>query len=434
MRQPIKLIQKKGKVHRDGTSPIFLQYCFSAQKRVLITTGIAVPPIYWNSKTSTISTSLPVEHGDLASLGATLREYLRKAENIIDYALKRNLASPMYFLKRNFKLPDTWGLDQLNDSKRSQDVFYQIDQYIRDKMGLVQPSTLTVIRSMKKHLATFEDHLGYTITFDRIDTLFYEQFVKFLTYDIPLIRCHKMTKGLMVNSIGKTIKHLKCFLKDRMAKKIIPFTDLSAFKGMEEEVDGVYLDWNELSRIYHLDLSKQPRLEKYRDIFLIGCLTGFRFSDYSNLQFDEYRDGMLYVVQKKTSSPVVVPLREEAKQLFVDKYNMRIPRVSNVKFNKYVKEVVRLAGIRTPIKITHKKGTMLLVETRPKYAWVSSHTCRRSFCTNEYLDGTPVEFIMAISGHKSEKAFRRYIKADNIKKATMIKELWDKSLKFTKPA
>ena len=60
-----------------------------------------------------------------------------------------------------------------------------------------------------------------------------------------------------------------------------------------------------------------------------------------------------------------------------------------------------------------------------KYAWVSSHTARRSFCTNEYLSGTPCDLIMAISGHKTEKAFKNYIKADTTKKASMVKKLWD---------
>ena len=62
---------------------------------------------------------------------------------------------------------------------------------------------------------------------------------------------------------------------------------------------------------------------------------------------------------------------------------------------------------------------------KPKYAWVMSHTCRRSFCTNEFFDGTPVTLIMAISGHKTEKAFRKYIKADALQKAQMIKKIWE---------
>ena len=77
------------------------------------------------------------------------------------------------------------------------------------------------------------------------------------------------------------------------------------------------------------------------------------------------------------------------------------------------------------IKVTHKHGNKTVDEIRPKYDWIMSHTCRRSFCTNEFLDGTPIQLIMAISGHKTEKAFRRYIKADQIQKAFMIKKIWD---------
>ena len=94
---------------------------------------------------------------------------------------------------------------------------------------------------------------------------------------------------------------------------------------------------------------------------------------------------------------------------------MQIPRVSLVNFNYYIKEVVKLTSIDQPIVITHKRGNKIIEETRPKYVWVSSHTARRSFCTNE----------MASSGHRSEKAFKKYIKADTIKKASMIKKLWD---------
>jgi integrase len=425
MRQPIKLIIKKCKVRKDGTSMIFLQYCYSAQRRVLIATGTSIPECYWNKRTSCISQRLPSEYGNVDAMETALREKLRRAESIIDYAVRKTHTCPMRFLNRNFPLADSLKLEQMDDSNRHQDVFYQLDQYIRDKTGLVQPATLTVIRSMKKHLASFETYLGYSITFDVIDAKFYEQFVRYLTYEIPLLRKCQPTKGLMVNTIGKTIRQLKAFLKDRMTKKIIPLIDLGAFKGMEEEVDGVFLDWNELSKVYHMYLSTQPQLVKYRDIFIVGCLTGFRFSDYSSLQYDEFRNGMLHVIQKKTLAPVVVPLRAEAKAILIDKYGMRIPKISHVKFNKYVKEIVRLAGIREPVKMTHKKGTMLVEEIRPKYAWVSSHTCRRSFCTNEYLAGTPIELIMAVSGHKSAKSFRRYIKADGMKKAAMIKEIWD---------
>ena len=63
-------------------------------------------------------------------------------------------------------------------------------------------------------------------------------------------------------------------------------------------------------------------------------------------------------------------------------------------------------------------------EIRSKYAWMMSHSCRCSFCTNEFLDATPVILIMVISSHKTKKAFQKYTKADALQKAQMIHKIW----------
>ena len=422
MRQPIKLIVRKGKVRNDGTALISLQYCYSAEQRVVLSTGIGIPLQFWNRKTRKISKDLPPAYGNVEQLEISISKKLQKAEDMVTYALKQRNTCPMKFLKENFLLQENWKLEQMSDSKKNLDVYDNIDDYIKSKQSTVKHCTINVINAMKAHLKSFEHYRKEPVTFDSFDVHFYEEFVKYLTYDIPQLRRKDVIKGLKVNSVGKTIKHLKSFLKDRMRKKIIPYMDLGAYKVMEEEVDAVYLSWQELSLIYHLDLSANTNLEKYRDLFVLGCLTGFRFSDYSDFKPEEIRGGMN---QSKTLSTVVVPLRTDAKKILIDKYNMQMPQVSNPNFNYYIKEVVRLAGIDERIKITHKRGNKIIEETRPKYAWIMSHTCRRSFCTNEFLDGTPTNLIMAISGHKTEKAFRRYIKADKVQKANMIKKLWD---------
>ncbi len=219
-------------------------------------------------------------------------------------------------------------MEQVGYAYNKLNVFYQIDDYIRSKSGLVNESTLVAIRNAKKHLLSYQEYKKESITFDGFGARFYERFIKYLTCDFPLVRRNHLVKGLKVNTICKTIKLLKTFLRDRMSQKIIPFSDLSFLKGMGEEVDNVYLSWDELSRIYHLDLSATPFLTKFRDLLILACLTGFRFSDFSNIQVEDFRDGMLHVVQKKTKSLVIVPLREDARPILVDKYELKIPDVS----------------------------------------------------------------------------------------------------------
>jgi hypothetical protein len=153
----------------------------------------------------------------------------------------------MQFLKDNFKLQANWKLEQMSAPKKNLDVFYNINDYVSSKESSVKRVTINVINAMKGHLKSFETYRNEPITFDSFDVNFYENFVRYLTYDIPHLRRKEVIRGLKVNSVGKTIKHLKSFLKDRMRKNIIPFKDLGAYKVMEEDVDAVYVSWKELS-------------------------------------------------------------------------------------------------------------------------------------------------------------------------------------------
>ena len=126
MHHPIRLIIKKRKVRKDGTSLIFLQYCYSPSKRILIGTDIGIPASFWNKKTSSISITLPGEYGDPLKLEADLREKLRRAEKIVDYALQNTNTCPIRFLKKNFKQAGDRYFEQVGYNHQKLDVFYQI--------------------------------------------------------------------------------------------------------------------------------------------------------------------------------------------------------------------------------------------------------------------------------------------------------------------
>jgi len=69
-----------------------------------------------------------------------------------------------------------------------------------------------------------------------------------------------------------------------------------------------------------------------------------------------------------------------------------------------------VAGLNDPIRVTHTQGGTPHIQSFLKHEMIKSHTARRSFCTNAYLAGLDCLDIMAISGHKTESAFLRYIK------------------------
>jgi integrase len=229
---------------------------------------------------------------------------------------------------------------------------------------------------------------------------------------------------LKLNTIGKTINQLRIFIKDRVRRKIIPPLDLSDYKVPSEDSDTIYLTRDEIEKIYYADLSQFPYLCEYRDLFVLACMTGLRFSDFSTLHPEDVRNNMLYKKQEKTDTPVVIPLRPLARIAFMRQFGSTCPAVSNPEFNRHIKRIGEIAGICQPVTFISKKGAENVVVTKPKFEWITTHTARRSFCTNELLSGTPVSLIMRISGHKKESSFYRYVKISPEEAALRIEELW----------
>lgn len=416
-------------IRRDGTSIIFIQYCHSAEKRTLLNTGIAIPPNYWNLKRFRINSELPASFGNAGLLNKQLQDNVRIAEDILTFAVQRKMADPMTFLKKSFK--PNFDLSKLAEKakevsspKVNLDVFFQIDDYVKSKTKQVTPNMLNVYRNMKDTLKAFEIYRKKKISFESFDVQFYEEFVDYMMYEHFLRRRKKLIKGFRISTVGKTIKQLRIFLRNRIRRGIILPINLEEYKILDEETDAVYLTNDEITRIYQTDLSNQPALSKFRNLFIFGCLTGLRFSDFSTIKSEDVRNRMLYKKQNKSDRWVVVPLKEEAFSIFVKDFDRRIPAMYNAEFNIQIKLVAKLAGISEPIKFTHKKGDRDIVTIRPKFEWVTSHTCRRSFCTNEFLAGTPVDLIMKISGHKSLRDFYKYIRITPEEAGQKIKELW----------
>ena len=80
-------------------------------------------------------------------------------------------------------------------------------------------------------------------------------------------------------------------------------------------------------------------------MFVLGCLTGLRFSDFSEIQSNDIRNGVLYKEQGKSDKWVVIPLRIEAHDILINRFERKVPKTSNAELNRYLKKVGQLASI-----------------------------------------------------------------------------------------
>ncbi|HVW99216.1 MAG TPA: site-specific integrase [Candidatus Babeliaceae bacterium] len=184
-----------------------------------------------------------------------------------------------------------------------------------------------------------------------------------------------------------------------------------------------------------MDLSGNSSPEKIRELFLIGCYTGLRYSDYSTLTTDKIKGGFIRGIQIKTGDPVTIPLHDAVIRI-LKKYPNGLPKSSsNQKTNKYLKDVGKeIPRLKAEIeKQFAKAGEKKRVKFK-KWELLTTHTARRSLATNALLESTPTLTIMAITGHKTEKAFLKYKKLSSADYAKLLKEQWALRKKKSSPA
>lgn len=260
------------------------------------------------------------------------------------------------------------------------------------------------------------------VDFDTIDIEFYKEFSSFMANE----------KNYRPATMGKHIRTLKTFLNEATEEGINKTLDYQkkSFKVVsknDDETANIALTEPELDEMFNLDLFDNQRLDRVRDLFLIGANTGLRFSDFTDIKPENIREdkdgAFLEIIQYKTKRTAIIPINETVKYI-LNKYNNQLPEpISNQKFNEYIKEVANLCPLLHKLELlSYVKGGKNIEENIERWTLVSSHTARRSFATNAYERGTPVKSIMAITDHKTEDSFRRYIKTSKRKQAEIFRE------------
>lgn len=223
----------------------------------------------------------------------------------------------------------------------------------------------------------------------------------------------------------------------------------SEFSSISNTTKDVYLTEEEINKVYNHDFSDSERLDNTRDNFIFGLRTGLRISDFLSLEKFNFVDGFIEIVTKKTAHPVVIPMHWQIKNI-LEKRNGELPKqISDAKFNEYVKDVCKavkleemIEGAKMVVKteedkffpdisIISKNKSRKVYSSYPKHELISSHTCRRSFASNLYGQ-LPNVTIMAITGHKTEAQFLKYIKITPREHAQTLKKLWDDNEKLKK--
>jgi integrase len=415
---------KKSEV-KTGKSLIVLHKQYSG-KRLVFSTGQTIDPNAWNPKKQR------VKNNSLTTSSGTqyLNDYLNGLQNECDVAynkaLKDGTPAPE-LLRHHLK---NFINNVSNDEKSNNDkatLFQLIDRFINNEIkhqGRDKAiNTLKIYKGCKNHLLAFEQEENLKrekakqgkikVDFDYINLNFYYSFVSYLK-----------SKGLGPNAIGKYIQTVKVFMAEAVDMEL---TSNLAFRHRKfavtrAETDAVYLSEKELISLYQHDFTDNKKLEQVRDLFIFGCFVGLRFSDYSTVKPENIvkigGENFIKQVTTKTKELVYIPFNPIVTEIFrkYDNSPNKLPKtISNQKFNDYIKEACKAAGLTEKARLSTDPNLEL-------WECVSSHTARRSFATNLYLEGFPTIDIMKITGHKTEKAFMSYIRVNKLDAAKRLND------------
>ena len=277
----------------------------------------------------------------------------------------------------------------------------------------------------------------YPFTWKDINKALADHFVSFMEKN-----------GYMVTSINKYIICFKAMIQNAMDQELhnnlIALRAFSKKKIQEtDKAKEIYLTKAELQALYEMPL--EGLKDKVRDVFLVGCYTCQRFSDYARLEQENFTKTakgtkVVRIVQEKTGNDVVIPILNDNLLHIAEKYGYDIPKVNDVILNRYIKQILKELSSTVP-SLARKERTLLTMKERekekqglvsferdnkgnvikPRYELVSSHTARRSGITNLYLSGNFDTYqMMSISGHRDEKTFYEYIKLSSDEVADSI--------------
>ncbi|HCO19969.1 MAG TPA: integrase [Flavobacteriaceae bacterium] len=310
--------------------------------------------------------------------------------------------------------------EEFKKIKIKDDFFRIYDEFIQEKENdysgnSISKSTKDRYDYNKRLLQDFQDYYKLKLRLGNFDDKIYN---KFLKYCIEI-------KGHSANTVHRNVGLLKTFLYWALSKKYTYNNNFINFKKPPKfRTDEIALNYQQVEEIYLYDFSKNKRLERVRDLFVFGCVTGMRFGNYSRISKQDIQGDFIRVVDLKSKSKKLsIPLNSISKAI-LEKYDYILPNISNQKMNEFIKEVFKEMKFTEDIKKTMKYGDELVDKKSEFWERISSHTARRSFITIMKNNKVPDKVIMSYTGHTSLEVFNNYYRPSEEDKVNYMNEVF----------
>ncbi len=359
-----------GKINADGRAPIAVE-ARQGSNKAYFSSKVLVYPNQW--KRGAI-----INHENSDKLTVYLHRWMHQIEEIeLDALLHSKIMT----------------LSQLKSAVRSGTrASATISEFVK---AIIDPSTRSKQTKSAYHtLAREAEKYDKDITIDGIDHDWIERW-----------RTSMRNNYLSENTIKGRLTELHCLVQEAIKRDLISDDPFKWITIGNMSAKNEFLTMNEIKKIERVKL--EGREAVVRDLFMLGCWSGLRWSDLSTLEEANISKGILRKRMCKTKLDVTIPIATlfwGKGQKIIDKYQP-ITKLShcvkcNSTANRIIKSVAEKAGINKPVHF---------------------HLARKSCSSNLYQMGLPMQEVSMILGHsKTETTQKYYIfgKEDSLIKAS----------------
>jgi integrase len=372
----VKIYLREDFQKKDKTHPIYLRITIN-RKVQKIALGISTKFDSWDKKNCKIKKS-DIQH---LSKNLTLTSHFKKAEDILfKYRIEQK---PLTFRDFHFHF-----------SQNSVSNKYSFTDFVLKEIesDYKKNGSYETFRTRKTLINKLKDFAKGDVKFADIN---YDFLVKFENYMASELNNNQTTRARMFTII-------KAMINRAIKLDLIKESPFIKFKFKAKLSNREFLSTDEVNRLEDLlhNPQSQNKVKSVLKPFLFSCYTEIRYRDIVNLKFKHVREyynsneikKALNFTMHKTKDIIEIPLGKKASSLIREKTfdEDKLFRVfTNQYLNRSLKEAMLLANI-------NKK--------------ICFHCARHTFATLILSNGTPIETVSKLLGHKDLKTTLIYAK------------------------
>ncbi|MDO7874341.1 tyrosine-type recombinase/integrase [Hymenobacter sp. ASUV-10] len=421
---------------KKTTQPVGVKYSHR-REWFGVTTGCSIEPNLWNADTGQAGANCK----EAADINAAIARVSSELQTIAAGLTKQGIDPTVAAVREAYKVSKSQQVAEETAAPAEAEpepiialsFLYYLDKFIQSKNG---GYTYAQIRARSKKLRK-EDRTakipptGGVFAYNTMKTFYglYVNIEEFQKHERRTLMLEDFDKALLTRfqafligqknylnaSVCKAIKSLKRVLNQLADDDLMPHTKYKRFilsdKKKVTARTVIALSKQELHALWAMDVDNKPGVGYVRDLFVLGCSTGLRYSDLTRLGPSHVRNNEIHIETQKTGEEVTIPLNPISAAILT-KYHRRIRKVSIQKYNEHLKTLLQLLpSMREPVERVRWSGAERRSEVVQKWELVTSHTARRTFINVSLESGVSVAVLRGWVGHANLEQLLEYADA-----------------------